>query len=741
MEEDAFTFQLPTIVSIPVDVAPMRGCGRWSGCKLRGRTSRRFLAGARRLFDGLDDTLHGRTIDAVKREIPKNDRSSCDLPPLTPPRGHRFLAILVVALCLPGLAAGAGDTWYQASSSHFTVVSDGGEQRARMVAEELELFRRAFEAVLRVRVESGKPFVVMAANSEGSLRRLIPWSWERRGGARPEGVYFAGEDEDWAVLRTDVANPTSVIVHEYVHSLARLNLSGLPLWFDEGLAQLYGASRVEPDGIRVGGLLSAWQVTALRNAKLLPVADLMTVGRGSPDYTDRKRAGVFYAESLLLTHFLLLGDDGSHRAGLDRFLELLDEGASDHEALVRAFGGPETLDKGLRAYLDQGQFPYAKLTARASDLPISVRKLRPAEAAARLAEFMLRTGQRQTASEMAYEALRSEPGLGSAHLVQGLLLFNQCHLAEATAALAEAQKLSPDDAMVQYRFGTLGRGAVADSCSREEALRTAIRLTPSFAAPHDALAKLFIEEGCPPGEALAEAREAVRLEPGSARYRITLLDLETQAGHSEAARGVEDELWRAVRSSPSALVALTSHYEAKWAPGKAEYLLRQVLDRNPHDVVAVGRLASLVKEEGWPEESEAILRSGLVASPHSAYLLNELAYLNANRDTKLAEALAFADEALTLEPSNPNVQDTKAWALFQLGRYREAEELARQSLETFDSPTVREHLGDILNREGRVESALAEWRKVLACDAISDESRKELKAKIDRTEATPPKAQ
>ncbi len=630
----------------------------------------------------------------------------------------------------------AGDTWYQATSPHFTVVGDGGEKPARMVAGELELFRSAFESVLRVRVESGRPLRVIAAKSEGSLRRLIPWFWERRGRARPDGFYISGEDEDWAVLRTDVAQPTSVIVHEYVHALLRLSLSGQPLWFEEGLSQLYGASRVEPDGISIGNLGSAWQVPVLRDATPLPVVDLMAVDGGSPDYTDRKRVGVFYAESLLVTHFFLFADDDSHRPALDRLLALLEEGTGVREALTRSFGGPEALDKALRAYLDRGQFPYAKATPSASAPPIGVRELRSAEAAVVLAEFARRTGRASAAQEGAAKALRSEPDLGSAHLLQGMLLYSSGGRGnEATAALADARRLSPENAVAQYRFGALGRGALADPCSREEALRAAARLAPTWASPHRALADLLIEAERPLEDALGEAREAVRLEPGSARFRITLLDLETRVGHAEAAALVEGELRRAARSNASVLAALLSYYESHWAPGKAEYLLREICDHNPRNVFATERLASLLKDQGWREEGEAILRRGLVAVPHAPGLLNDLAYSYAERDARLTEALASADEALTLRPEDPNFQDTKAWVLYRLGRYRDAEELARRSLETLDAPVVREHLGDILVREGRVESAVAEWRRVLSGDGLSDEKRHELDAKIRSAEA------
>ena len=651
-----------------------------------------------------------------------------------------FFALIAAALVLPSVPAEAAGQWYQATSSHFTVMSDGGEAPARAVAEELERFRRGFETVLQVRVESAKPFTVIAVRNEAGMRRVIPWAWERRGGVRPTGVFLGGEGKDWAVLRTDVEHPTEVVVHEYVHSLVRLSMGALPPWLDEGLAEFYGAGRVEADAIYVGETMSSWQVALLRRSKLMRVADLVTVERGSADYTDRRRAGVFYAESFLLTHFLLLDGNGWRRPSLDEFLRLRREGVTDREALTLAFGGADALDRQLREYLDRGLFPFAKVATAVADVPIPVRELRPAEVASFLAEFLLHTGQLKTAGDQVAAALRAEPGLGSAHLQRGLLLYRDGRRDEAAEAFGEARRLAPDDATANFCFGTMGSGTVADACSREEALRAAIRLAPTFAPARVDLAVLLVEEDRAPDEALRLAREAFRLDPASVRSRLVVLDLETRMGLLEAANEVERDLWRAATTDDRALSALASYYENRGAPEKAEYILRRARGQNPHNVGATQRLASLLTGEGWPDESDKVLREGLAVERHSAALLNELAYLDADRGIKLGEALALADQALELQPGNATIQDTRAWALFRLARYREAEALARRSLKSADRPYVREHLGDILEREGRLDIALAEWKRALASEEIDDGKRGELEAKIARVEALPAKA-
>ncbi len=266
--------------------------------------------------------------------------------------------------------------------------------------------------------------------------------------------------------------------------------------------------------------------------------------------------------------------------------------------------------------------------------------------------------------------------------------------------------------------------------SREDALRTAIRLGPTFAPAHEALAKLLLEHEGSLEEALAHATEAVRLDPGSVRNRATLLAVETRMGRVEEAKGVERELLRAVSTDPEALRALVTYYEASGLPGEAESVLRRVHEQRPRNQSATRMLASFLERQGRGDEGETVLRGGLELDRRSPSLLNSLAYLNATRGVKLPEALALAEDALKLAPSSALIQDTKGWVLFRLGRLGEAEQWTRRSLDAEENPDVREHLGDILEKQGRLADARDAWRQALAHEEGTDEQRRRLEAKI-----------
>jgi tetratricopeptide (TPR) repeat protein len=316
-----------------------------------------------------------------------------------------------------------------------------------------------------------------------------------------------------------------------------------------------------------------------------------------------------------------------------------------------------------------------------------------------------------------------------------LLLSYEGRSEEAAAALAEAQRLAPDDPLAHYRFAASGRAPAAHALAREEALRTAIRLAPAFAPARGALARLLLEEGRAFDDALALAAHAVRLDPVSVGYRITALELERRMGCLSLAARDEQELSRVVSRSPDALAALVTHYLSEGSPEKAEAALRRAHAQRPRNLLTIEMMALFLKRHDRWDEAEAVLREGLVTEPDSSMLLNGLAYVNAELGIKLDEALVLVDRALKQSPSSPEIQDTRGWVLFRLGRLHEAEEWVQRSLGAREDPDVREHLGDILSAQGRRGEARAAWQAALDNDHASDEQRSTLKAKIAATEA------
>jgi Flp pilus assembly protein TadD len=92
--------------------------------------------------------------------------------------------------------------------------------------------------------------------------------------------------------------------------------------------------------------------------------------------------------------------------------------------------------------------------------------------------------------------------------------------------------------------------------------------------------------------------------------------------------------------------------------------------------------------------------------------LNQLGYSLAERNLELETALGYLERAHRLRPEDGGILDSLAWVYFRLGRFAEAEPLARRAIELAGEGAVLvDHLGDILWALGKKEEAIESWRR------------------------------
>lgn len=163
-----------------------------------------------------------------------------------------FLALLSWTFATPLLGK---ESWVEVRTPNFTVISNSGEKEARRIADQFEQFREVFHTSLpQLRVDLGKPLIIFAVKNEDSLKLLLPGFWEVKGHAHPAGLYSPGEERHFVAVRTDIEGeyPYEVVYHEYTHAITDLNFRGLPLWLNEGLAELYGYSSIHEKEVDIG---------------------------------------------------------------------------------------------------------------------------------------------------------------------------------------------------------------------------------------------------------------------------------------------------------------------------------------------------------------------------------------------------------------------------------------------------------------------------------------------------------
>lgn len=114
---------------------------------------------------------------------------------------------------------------------------------------------------------------------------------------------------------------------------------------------------------------------------------------------------------------------------------------------------------------------------------------------------------------------------------------------------------------------------------------------------------------------------------------------------------------------------------------------------------------------GLFDDARPLLERVIEIDPSNALALNQLGYILAERNIELATALGYLERANQLRPEDGGILDSLAWVYFRLGRFAEAEPLARRAIELAGAGAVLlDHLGDILWALGKKEEAIQQWR-------------------------------
>ena len=167
------------------------------------------------------------------------------------------------------------------------------------------------------------------------------------------------------------------------------------------------------------------------------------------------------------------------------------------------------------------------------------------------------------------------------------------------------------------------------------------------------------------------------------------------------------------------LHSATQDYPAAAAAfGRAEKLAAAEPDlHTPWNAQFYFWYGAAVERSGDLKRAEELLGRCLELDPEHAEALNYLAYMWAEQEVRLDEALSYVQKALADKPDNAAFVDTLGWIYFKQGRYDQAlEQLSRAAELLPDDATITDHLGDVLRKTGKPEEALARWKRAFVLD-------------------------
>ena len=480
-------------------------------------------------------------------------------------RRYRWASLCLLAVAIAGAANATTGDWSRLDTPSFTFFSNAEPDVTLHYAAELESFRRYVAHTLGDgAVANPLPTeVYLFADAES----FEPFSL----GERNVGWFTGTRQANVIAVDSSAAAGTEVAYHEYVHFVVENSTPAVPLWLNEGLAEFYSNLRRGDDGLELGRPL-ARHVDYLRRNRLISFDELFAVTRDSPEYTEERRRGVFYAQSWAFVHYLLVGQK-ELRLEVDDFFARLRDGSQAEEAYREAFGTSTLgLRRDLEHYVSQALFEYLILTDRApaNEQLSQPTELSQEEANARLGLLCLagKVGGENTVDNYFHRALAIDPDQPTALRGMGELDLLRGDFAQAAAWFAEALVFNPDDAatldlhalaLLQTVQSGLARAGTPDPPQQEmirqarESFGQAIAREPRFAPALAGYGTTFFWDQEPAAGIEVSAR-AVALLPRNAVILSAHLALVAQAGRIDDARRVYSWLHRpAVRPSPEIL--------------------------------------------------------------------------------------------------------------------------------------------------------------------------------------------
>jgi tetratricopeptide (TPR) repeat protein len=447
----------------------------------------------------------------------------------------------------------AQQQWIETRTAHFNIYSPGNSPEVGRLAARLEQFCQAYSALVGSQAVASPPIVVMAFPDHQSMRPFLPLYQGRP--ANLAGFFNRGSDENLIVLSLPPKNSSSlgleVIFHEYAHLLFRHNDRIWPLWLKEGMAEVYSTFETTGRNFLIAQPIER-HLDTLAHQPLMPLHELFSVAHDSPQYNERSRQGMFYAESWLLTDYLMAAYNGAYKARFGQFTVLLRQGQFPEQAFTNALGASlPAIEAGMRQYLAKDKFSPIELPL-ASDVSARVyehtRVLTPVETLFRLGDELMRVGRLDDAESYFDQAKKIAPASPLPFEGLGLLAEQRGQHDVALRNLKEAMQRGSTSflayyvrAKEEYLLTADGQNRYAplkgdDATQIRNQLHQSLALMYNFAPAHELLGFFEMAQGQNLATAKQHLQIAIQLEPENPSYLLTLAQAQLTDRDEPAAR-------------------------------------------------------------------------------------------------------------------------------------------------------------------------------------------------------------
>lgn len=192
--------------------------------------------------------------------------------------GSLLIAVAIAAHPAAAHAAAeypsADDDWIRLQTTNFTVYSNTSQRETLRLVRDLEKLRKVLRLFYgKLPERAPVPSFVYLFKSDRSYTPYKPLA-----GGKPRevaGVFCAHQEGNYISMTVAAGiGATRLIYHEYMHQVFASQLSRVPVWFSEGMAEAYSTFEATEDSAAIGKTIGD-HIHTLRGMPIMPLRELL----------------------------------------------------------------------------------------------------------------------------------------------------------------------------------------------------------------------------------------------------------------------------------------------------------------------------------------------------------------------------------------------------------------------------------------------------------------------------------
>jgi tetratricopeptide (TPR) repeat protein len=370
---------------------------------------------------------------------------------------------------------------------------------------------------------------------------------------------------------------------------------------------------------------------------------------------------------------------------------------SELQPLISKMPGNPTLHLNLgRAYMTGGD-PQSLDQARIQFL--EALKIEPRYVPARLAlgQLELARGENPQAVQTAEEVLNTDPANLAARLIRATGLMKMRENQRAREELVGVLKMFPKSIDARFQLGELD---YLERRYKDAEADFQILMQANDPRGLPGMIEVKVAEG-QWDEAIQLAQDQIRQSPDRIDYRMELAITCFRAGRYAEATAQFQKL---IDKKPNSSELYVRIGEAKKSAGDIKGAIEafnKASELEPRNVIAHLDLAMTYEQTGRDADARKSYEDVIKLQPDNVEALNNLAYLKADGNVDLDQALTYAKQAQQKRPNDPNVMDTVALIYIRKNLTDDSLRLLRELVsQKPDNPTFHLHLAMALYQKG-----------------------------------------